>query len=470
MQKCLPIRQYQQYSINQQFMKNILKRAIALVTMIFALTAVATAKTYKIYHFKVDEDIAKPAVMRVEKALIEAKELQSDIVVMQINTFGGELESADKIRTMLLQSPTPVWVYINNNAASAGALISIACEHIYMHSGSSIGAATVVNQSGEVQPDKYQSYMRSLMRTTAEARNRRPDIAEAMVDPDIEVIGISAKGKVLSFTTEEAIKNGYCDAQAESLKEILEKAGIEEYEIHEHRYSIIEKVVGFLINPVVSGILIMLIVGGLYFEFQSPGIGMPLVVAAVAAVLYFAPLFLEGLAANWEIVIFVIGIILLVLEIFVIPGFGFAGISGIVCVVAGLVLSLVGNIGFDFSGIPAGDFINKLFVVVISVTAALPLSIWLSRKLFEGRTFGPKLALNEVQNSSEGYTVSEPQTASMVGCVGIANTLLRPSGKVLIDGDIYDAVASASFVEKGGKVRVTGYENGTLVVEKTDCE
>jgi len=214
----------------------------------------------------------------------------------------------------------------------------------------------------------------------------------------------------------------------------------------------------------------MLIVGGLYFEFQSPGIGMPLVVAAVAAVLYFAPLFLEGLAANWEIVIFVIGIILLVFEIFVIPGFGFAGISGIVCVVAGLVLSLVGNIGFDFSGIPAGDFINKLFVVVISITAALPLSIWLSRKLFEGRTFGPKLALNEVQNSSEGYTVSEPQTASMVGCVGIANTLLRPSGKVLIDGDNYDAVASASFVEKGGKVRVTGYENGTLVVEKTDCE
>ena len=445
-------------------MKNNTIKVIALALTFFVGIAAVSAQSKKVYHFKVEEEIAKPAVMRVEKALNEAAAENCDVVVMQLNTFGGELESADKIRTMLLQSKVPVWAYIDNNAASAGALISIACERIYMHSGSSIGAATVVDQNGEVQPDKYQSYMRSLMRATAEARNRRPDIAEAMVDPDIEIEGISIKGKVLTFTTEEAILNGYCDAQTESLKEVMQQAGIEEYTIQEQRYSFIEKVVGFLINPVVSGILIMLIVGGLYFEFQSPGIGLPLVVATVGAVLYFAPLFLEGLAANWEIVIFVIGIILLILEIFVIPGFGFAGISGIVCVVAGLTLSLVGNIGFDFSGIPAGDFLTKLFVVIIAVTAALPISIWLSRKLFEGKTFGPKLALNEVQNASEGFTVSDSETASLVGRTGVAITLLRPSGKVEIDGQAYDAVATVGYVEKGQNVKITGYENGTLLV------
>ncbi|MBO4741665.1 MAG: nodulation protein NfeD, partial [Bacteroidales bacterium] len=203
----------------------------------------------------------------------------------------------------------------------------------------------------------------------------------------------------------------------------------------------------------------------LYLEFHSPGIGLPLLVAAIAALLYFAPLFLEGLAANWEIIIFVLGIVLLALEIFVIPGFGFAGIGGIVCVVTGLTLSLVGNIGFDFSGLNISDFLMKLFIVIIAVTAAIPLSIWLSRKLFEGRTFGHRLALNEVQNASEGYTVSDAETASLIGRTGIAVTLMRPSGKVEIDGDTYDALSSVSYVEKGTQVKVVGYENGTLVVE-----
>ena len=162
---------------------------------------------------------------------------------------------------------------------------------------------------------------------------------------------------------------------------------------------------------------------------------------------------------------FFIGVILLILEIFVIPGFGFAGIGGIVLIVTSLTLSLVGNIGFDFSGIPVRDFFTKLFVVIIAVTAAIPISVWLSRKLFEGRTFGPKLALNEVQNASEGYTVSVPETASLVGKTGVAITLLRPSGKVEIDGEAYDAVATVGYVEKGNAVKVTGYENGTLLVE-----
>lgn len=444
-----------------------MKRIIILLLQLFCIaSAIYSQEETKIYLFKVEEDIAQPAVMRVEKALEKAKENQSDLLIMQLNTFGGELAAADKIRTMLLQSEIPVWAYIDNNAASAGALISIACERIYMHSGSSIGAATVVNQTGEVQPDKYQSYMRSMMRATAEARGRRPDIAEAMVDPDVEVKDIVDSGKVLTFTTEEAIANNYCEGQAESVKELLEKAGVQNYVIEEQRYTFIEKVINFLINPMISGLLIMLIIGGIYFEFQSPGIGFPLAMAVLGALLYFAPLYLEGLAANWEIILFVVGIALLAVEIFVIPGFGVAGVGGIIFIVGGLALSLVGNIGFDFSDVPTSDMIQSFSTVIIAISVSFPLAIWLGKRLFVNTTIGDKLALVAEQKSSEGYTVSQPEFNSLVGSQGVAETILRPSGKVRIGTEVYDAVAQVSYIEKGEKIRVVMHENSNLVVEK----
>lgn len=444
-----------------------MKRIIILLLQLFCIaSAIYSQEETKIYLFKVEEDIAQPAVMRVEKALEKAKENQSDLLIMQLNTFGGELAAADKIRTMLLQSEIPVWAYIDNNAASAGALISIACERIYMHSGSSIGAATVVNQTGEVQPDKYQSYMRSMMRATAEARGRRPDIAEAMVDPDVVVKDIVDSGKVLTFTTEEAIANNYCEGQAESVKELLEKAGVQNYVIEEQRYTFIEKVINFLINPMISGLLIMLIIGGIYFEFQSPGIGFPLAMAVLGALLYFAPLYLEGLAANWEIILFVVGIALLAVEIFVIPGFGVAGVGGIIFIVGGLALSLVGNIGFDFSGVPTSDMIQSFSTVIIAISVSFPLAIWLGKRLFVNTTIGDKLALVAEQKSSEGYTVSQPEFNSLVGSQGVAETILRPSGKVRIGTEVYDAVAQVSYIEKGEKIRVVMHENSNLVVEK----
>ena len=444
-----------------------MKRIIILLLQLFCIaSATYSQEKTKIYLFKVEEDIAQPAVMRVEKALEKAKETESDLVIMQLNTFGGELAAADKIRTMLLQSEIPVWAYIDNNAASAGALISIACERIYMHSGSSIGAATVVNQTGEVQPDKYQSYMRSMMRATAEARGRRPDIAEAMVDPDVFVKDIVDSGKVLTFTTEEAIKHNYCEGQAESIRELLETANIPTYTIEEQHYTAIEKMIAFLVSPMISGLLIMLIIGGIYFEFQSPGIGFPLAMAILGALLYFAPLYLEGLAANWEIIIFIVGIILLAVELFVIPGFGVAGVAGIIFIIGGLALSLVGNIGFDFSLVPTSNMIQSFSTVIISITIAFPICIWLGKKMFTNKTFAPKLALVAEQKATEGYTVSLPEFDNLVGKEGIAETILRPSGKVRVENDIYDAVAQISYIEKGEKVKVVEHENSNLVVTK----
>lgn len=438
-----------------------------LIALLLMVPMVALSQNGKkvVYRFSIDEEIAPPATLRVEKALEEAASEKADIVVVRINTFGGTLDDADKIRTAFLQSTIPVWAFIDNNAASAGALISIACDSIYMHSGSSIGAATVVDQMGEVQPDKYQSYMRSLMRTTAEAKGRRPDIAQAMVDPDIFVEGISDSGKVLTFTTKEAVEYGFCEAEVESVSQLLEHAGVKDYVIKEQRYTFIDKLIGFLVTPVVSGILIMLIIGGIYFELQQPGIGFPLILALSAAALYFAPLYLEGLASYWEILLFIAGIALIAVEIFVIPGFGVAGVLGIVFLVAGLVFSMVGNVAFDFSSVPAGDVANRTMIVLVAFAVALPVSIWLGKKLFESTLFGG-LALNTVEDTGEGFTVARQAESTMIGATGKAITILRPAGKVEVEGRGYDAVAQTGYIEKGETVTVVDYVNGSLVVKK----
>ncbi|NNM15988.1 MAG: nodulation protein NfeD, partial [Bacteroidia bacterium] len=142
--------------------------------------------TVLIYNFKMDKEIAPPMWRITDLAIDEAEKMKADFICIEMNTYGGMLDAADSIRTKILNTDIPVYVFINNNAASAGALISIACDKIYMTSGANIGAATVVDQNAEALPDKYQSYMRSMMRATAEANDRDPQIAEAMVDPDVE--------------------------------------------------------------------------------------------------------------------------------------------------------------------------------------------------------------------------------------------------------------------------------------------
>jgi membrane-bound serine protease (ClpP class) len=419
-----------------------------------------------IYQFDIMDVIAPPAWRLTKKAFAEARQLKANVVVIHLNTYGGMLESADSIRTAILQSPIPVWVFIDNNAASAGALISIACDSIYMRKGANIGAATVVDQEGKVVPDKYQSYMRSMMRSTAEATGRDADIAQAMVDPRIVVPGISDSSQVITFTSTEAMKYGFCEGEASSITEILKLNGVENAKVVMQELTAADKIIGFLTKPFISGILIMLIIGGLYFELQSPGIGFALIVAATAAALYFAPLYLEGLAANWEILIFVAGIILIALELFAIPGFGIAGITGIALAVIGLTLSLIGNIGFEFQGLPLTRVFESLAIVVIASFLSIILSFYTTSRLFGRKTIFGEFALSSTQQSGLGYIAADMHFASLVGKTGIAHTMLRPAGKVEIDDDVFDAVAQTGYIEKGVSITVIKYENAQLIVRK----
>jgi membrane-bound serine protease (ClpP class) len=442
----------------------------ALLVTLFVMNFRVSAQKTQVYYYKIDDNISKPALRLTEKAVKEAEEGKYDYLFLELNTFGGELDAADKIRTLLLNTKVPSIVYINNNAASAGALISIACDSIYMMPGASIGAASVVNQEGEIMPDKYQSYMRSLMRTTAEHNGRNPNIAQAMVDPDVKITGISDSGKVLTFTSEEAQRNGFCEGIASSREEVLEQAGINQPEIHEQELSTIDKIINFLVNPVVSGILIMCIVGGLYFELQAPGIGLPSIIAITAALLFFAPHYLEGLAAHWEILIFLAGLILLMLEFFVVPGFGVTGVSGIVLIIASLVLTLVFNVGFKFNFNPefnASAYVSKMTILVlVSSLAGFFISLWLGKKLILAETRFGSLALRTELESDKGFTSQDMRNEQYVGKEGVAQTILRPSGKINIGGDILDATAEHGFIEAGEKVKVCKFENAQLFVKK----
>ncbi|MBL6943995.1 MAG: S49 family peptidase, partial [Bacteroidales bacterium] len=216
-------------------------------------TSVDSNKIIKVYRFNIDEMIAPPVWRTTKLAIENAQKYNADLILIHMNTYGGMLDAADSIRTKILDSQIPVYVFIDKNAASAGALISIACDSIYMAPGASIGAATVVDQEGKVLPDKYQSYMRSMMRSTAEAKGRDPEIAQAMVDPKIYIAGISDTGQVLTFTVSEAIENNFCRAEVKDMDELMQHAGYKNYEFIEHKITATDKVIGWLINPMVSG-------------------------------------------------------------------------------------------------------------------------------------------------------------------------------------------------------------------------
>jgi len=413
------------------------------------------------------DNVIDPRMNRyTDLALEYAEETGADIVIIEMDTYGGAVNDADDIRTRIMEFEIPIWVFINKDAASAGALISIACDSIYMAPGSSIGAATVVVQDGSAAPDKYQSYMRSIMRSTAEANNRDPNIAEAMVDEDIEIDSITRAGEVVTLSTSEAIKYGFCEAEVSSIEEIMDRNGIKDYTLSEFELSASEKVIRFFLNPIISGLLILIVIGGIYFELQTPGVGFPLLAAIVAVTLYFIPYYLNGLAENWEIIMFFAGVALIALEIFVIPGFGIAGIFGLILTLGSLILVMLNNDIFDFSFVKGSEIFQATATILAGVFGSI-IIMFFGGVRFTGTRLFKKIALQAVQKRSEGYTSSFKEE-SMIGKTGTAYTVLRPSGKVLIDGVLYDAYTRGDYVEKNDKIKVINEEGTSLKVRKIE--
>ncbi|HCO68302.1 MAG TPA: serine protease [Dysgonomonas sp.] len=442
------------------------------------LSGMANDSTKLIYKINIKQEIGSASWHHLQNGLHHASQKNADYILLEMNTYGGKVLDADSMRTAILNSKIPVYAFINNNAASAGELIAIACDRIYMRNGANIGAATVVDMTGEKAPDKYQSYMRSLIRSTAESHGkdtivqangdtvykwkRDPIIAEAMVDERVKVDILPDTSKVLTLTASEAMQVRYCEGIAENVQEIAVKyMQLNNYTIETYNPTTFDKIKDFLTHGLVQSILIMVIFGGIYIELKTPGIGVPAAVAITAGILYFTPLYMDGYAQNWEILIFVVGLILIAFEIFVIPGFGVAGISGITLVVIGLFLSLVGNVNFSFEGVSTDYLVNSVLTVTLGITLSFVLIVFLLSRIGKQNSILRNVALNSDQ---EGYISVPSEQKLLIGKIGITATILRPAGKVIIDKEYYDAVALQSFIDKGKAIKVTKYENSQLYV------
>ncbi len=432
--------------------------------LLFGISLAGHAQKTKVMLMEIKSEIDPRTRRYVDLALTNAEAIKADIVIIEMDTYGGILTDAKEIVDRIMGFKKPVWIFINSDAASAGALISIACDSIYMSPGATIGAATVVSATGEKAPDKYQSYMRSIMRSTAEEKGRNARIAEGMVDEAIEIDSIKKAGEIITFSTSEAIRYGFCEAKVESVEEILKRNKIENYELAKFTLSRSETIIAFFLNPFISGLLILVIIGGIYFELQTPGVGFPLFAAIIALVLYLVPYYLNGLAENWEVIALFLGLGLIAVEIFVLPGFGIAGIAGITLTVGSLILIMVNNDAFDFEFVPANEILYAVAAAFSGILGGIIL-IFVGGSHLSTTRFFKRIALVETQERSEGYVV-KPAAESMKGKQGTAYTVLRPGGKVILDGQIYDAYTRGEYIEKGDAIEVLDDETTSLRVKK----
>ncbi len=397
----------------------------------------------------------------IGRALSDAGKEDASLVLLHIDTFGGLVNAADKIRKDLLDAEMPTVAFIDKNAASAGALISYAADRIVMVPGASIGAATVVEGvGGEAAPDKYQSYMRGLMRATAEANGRDPQIAESMVDPALEVAGVTAKGQVLTLSAQEALGLGVADSILDNPDAVISAFGVASAAVVAHRETIPERILRFLGSPVLQSILMLMMLGGLYFELQTPGVGFAGLIALVGAMLFFAPLYLLGLVQAWELVIFAVGIALILIELFVLPGFGIAGITGIILALLALVVSLVGNVGLSFP--PIMRFTSAIVTVAATLAMLVILTITVGRMLpASGRL--NTLILSPELASAEGYTSAETHR-EYLGKTGVTLTPLRPSGAIMMGEKRVDVITAGDFIDEGVTVKVVDVRGSRVEV------
>ncbi len=428
-----------------------------------------------VYVLPLGEEIGPLTWFYTRDAIKEAKQMRADLLVVHMNTYGGALVDADSIRTALLRCEIPTVAYVDHNAASAGALIALACDSVYMSPGASMGAATVVDGSGEALPDKYQSYMRSLMRSTAEAHGRYwseadsallwrrdPLVAEAMVDPRVIVPGLIDSTKVLTFTPEEAQAWGYSDGVAVSMQQMLDQLGHSKSDMARYTPTLTNKILGFLSSMAVQGVLIMLIIGGIVMELKTPGLGLPAATALIAAVLYFLPMCVTGVVSGWVLLMFIAGLVCLAMEVFVIPGFGVAGIAGIIGIAGSIIIALVQK--ESIMDVTIGDVAYACMLFLVSLGGALLLIWYLSSK------YGPRfvrrtIELERAQYVRDGYVGVDMTPAAKVGCKAVTVTDMRPSGKIAIGDDTYDAVAIDGYVDAGTEVSVVKYENSQLYVK-----
>lgn len=436
-----------------------MKKYFILFAIFISLFAEIKAQT--IYFANIEGEIDLGIAPYVKRVVKEAEENNAKAIIFRINTFGGRVDAATQIKDAILNSKVQTIAFIDKRAISAGALIALSCEKIVMVPGASMGASTVVDQEGKKQAEKYQSYMRSEMRATAEKNGRRTDIAQAMVDESVIVSDLNDDStKLVTLTAEEAVKYKMADTILSSLQEVKDYFGFSYAETKTISSNWAEDVVRFLSNPIVSSLLIMIGLIGLFTEIKTPGWGIAGTSGIIALALFFGTSYILELATIWDILLFIIGVILLLIEIFVIPGFGITGIVGIILMVAALFFGLITDID-----IATTNAISIAIIQLASTFVATAIVIYFIWKLLpKSQTFN-KLILNENLPSKSGYA-AKPTFENLVGQTGKALTDLRPSGSAIINDERIDVVTEGDYIERGNEIIVKKVEGSKVVVIK----
>lgn len=435
---------------------------LLLLPLLLILASNAFAQTSSIFVIPIETEIDNSALHHFNTGLKQAHEANADLLLLKLNTYGGAVDAADSIRTALLRLDMPTVAFVDVNAASAGALIALACDSVYMAPGASMGSSTVVNGVGEPMPEKYQSYMSTIMRATAEGHGRiidgdstkwrrDPNIAASMVDPTTS----------LSLTCRQAIECGYADGIATNITDVVAQLNREDSRVVYYESTISDDILGFLSNAAVRAVLVMLIIGGIYMEMHTPGLGFAAAVAVVASILYFLPVLITGIIPSWALLCLIGGIILVALEVFVIPGFGVCGICGIIALGASLVGAYAtGDSSFGISAIG-----KSLCIVGSGTLAAILLALYLTSSRGP-KCFRRHTELMTTLNVDDGFVGVDMSPAQYVGMTARTTTVLRPAGKIEINSNTYDAVSTGEFIAANRPVKIQRYENAQLYVSE----
>lgn len=436
-------------------MKGILNfRRILFLSIAFILfllpTFGAAEKEKVVYLVPVEQSIEQGLFKFIERAFQEAEQYEADAIFLKINTPGGEIQAANEIGQLIRSEKIPVIAYVENEAFSAGTYIALNADQIIMTPGSAIGSAAPIDLAGNMADKKVQSAWTKKMVSAAEMNQRDSQIAAAMVDPEIEIEGITKKGEILSLDSEMAKRLGYAEAVVPSLEKALEQTGFEGASVISIEPTMGEKVARFVTNPFIMPLLLTLGLVGIAIEFFIPGFGLPGVIGVLSFALYFFGHYIAGFANYLHIILFVVGILLLFVEV-VIPGFGIFGGLGIVSILSGIVMAAYDT---SIGWLSLGIAVIVTIVVMIFVV-----------KYFGHRGVWNKFILKDQQKNEEGYRAANVQI-DLAGKIGETITPLRPAGTVEIEGNLVDVVTEGGFVEKGKPVIVLRVEGSRVVVRE----
>lgn len=404
----------------------------------------------------------------IERVIEQANQELPDAIIFDIDTFGGLVDGATRIKDAIMSSPVPTVAFINRRAISAGALISLSCETIIMSRGATIGAATAVDLEGNKASEKVISYMREEMSATAEARDRPARIAEGMVDEELVIpyaivqgdtvylddVEGSKAGKLITLTTEKALRLGIADDEQDTFEEVLEALELADAEIVDFSPNWSEVIVRFLTDPIVSSLLMTIGLLGLLFEVRTPGFGVGGIIGIIALLLFFGTSFIAQLANFTEVLIFLAGLTLLLVEIVAIPGFGLAGIGGIGLMLWGMYEMLLGEY-------PTPDQLERAFIGLnIGIIGGIIGTILLLRVFVTSKFFK-----KHVPFQAEEYSVAL-NMEGLVNQVGVTLTKCMPTGKADFSGRHVNVTSRGEHIPNDTQVEVIKVEGNTAFVRQ----